>query len=217
MQRLPGGPTCLPEFVSDGEGDTGCVIDLKDVRHPCLTDRTAASVVVPNDVTLGFGSSRAMLITGPNMGGKSTLMRSTCLAGITQNSQHVVCLRSNFAYSHLGPHGRIRSLQLGEVQRVYVCIMIICLFSVAGCLLSIECSHALVPVTKLCLARARSWLKCLRPLPFSVTRPTGTANRILHFLSDRPYSESDHWSFLTSWDEAAAQATAVPSRSRWCR
>lgn len=57
------------------------MIDLKDVRHPCLTDRTAASVVVPNDVQLGFESSRAMLITGPNMGGKSTLMRSTCLAG----------------------------------------------------------------------------------------------------------------------------------------
>lgn len=96
------------------------MIDLKDVRHPCLTDRTAASVVVPNDVKLGFESSRAMLITGPNMGGKSTLMRSTCLAGR--------CMRCAFnvdlwllvltrPFSDSSPHGRVCAVQFSQVKR----------------------------------------------------------------------------------------------------
>ena len=35
---------------------------------------------IPNDVVLG--EPHALLITGPNMGGKSTLLRQTCLAAI---------------------------------------------------------------------------------------------------------------------------------------
>ena len=35
---------------------------------------------IPNDLTLG--SPNTLLITGPNMGGKSTLLRQTCLAAI---------------------------------------------------------------------------------------------------------------------------------------
>lgn len=42
---------------------------------------------VPNDVIMGTlkgeeKSPEVLLITGPNMGGKSTLLRSTCLAAI---------------------------------------------------------------------------------------------------------------------------------------
>ena len=36
---------------------------------------------IPNDVSLGQ-PSETLLITGPNMGGKSTLLRSVCLASI---------------------------------------------------------------------------------------------------------------------------------------
>lgn len=35
---------------------------------------------IPNDLELGKPST--LLITGPNMGGKSTLLRQTCLAAI---------------------------------------------------------------------------------------------------------------------------------------
>ena len=175
LQRLPGGPTCLPEFVSDTAEEAGCVIDLKDVRHPCLTDRTSASVVVPNDVTLGFGNSRAMLITGPNMGGKSTLMRSTCLAGM--GGVHTRLLGRNISLkrfcSHSCAHGRVCSVQLSEVPHsTFSCLQ--CLFyAAAGYLLSIESSLALEPATRSCWAKAHSWWKCWRPRRFCAMPPTG--------------------------------------------
>ena len=40
---------------------------------------------MPNDVLLGSPSGRApfVVLSGPNMGGKSTLLRQCCLAAIT--------------------------------------------------------------------------------------------------------------------------------------
>lgn len=35
---------------------------------------------IPNDTQLGGGQPRAAVLTGPNMGGKSTLLRQTCVA-----------------------------------------------------------------------------------------------------------------------------------------
>jgi hypothetical protein len=196
---LPGGPTCLPEFLTDGEGGDGCVINLKDVRHPCLTDRTVASVVVPNDVTLGFGKSRAMLITGPNMGGKSTVMRSTCLAG-DSTTRYINRLKLNRRFSHFGSHGGLRPMQLSQVavsqcshahRMISLCIRMNCfvvmrsnciivhhiatyvMMRTSGCPLLTEFSLALEPVTKLCWVRALLWWKCSRPLRFYVTPPAG--------------------------------------------
>ena len=40
------------------------------LRHPA-----AADAFVPNDIQLGGGRARFMLLTGANMGGKSTLLR----------------------------------------------------------------------------------------------------------------------------------------------
>jgi len=38
--------------------------------------------VIPNDIKLGGDSPVVMVLTGPNMGGKSTLLRQTCIAVI---------------------------------------------------------------------------------------------------------------------------------------
>lgn len=81
---------------------------IKELRHPCLTS-AQESTFVPNDVFLGCSEScpkegsgagegkfsftyfqvdcmvvlgRIILLTGPNMGGKSTLLRQTALAVI---------------------------------------------------------------------------------------------------------------------------------------
>src|SRR5262249_42131521 len=52
-----------------------------DGRHPVVERRTAASgeTFVPNDISLGGLECRLVILTGPNMGGKSTYLRQTAL------------------------------------------------------------------------------------------------------------------------------------------
>ena len=63
------------------------VLDLQQVRHPCLV-LPVGQEAIPNDTKLGgeeghSGSTpRMLLLTGPNMGGKSTLLRCCCVVSI---------------------------------------------------------------------------------------------------------------------------------------
>jgi DNA mismatch repair protein MutS len=50
-----------------------------DGRHPVVERRTSASPFVPNDISLNGSASQLMILTGPNMGGKSTYLRQTAL------------------------------------------------------------------------------------------------------------------------------------------
>ncbi len=67
-----GGYVC-PEIT---EGDT---IDIRDGRHPVVEQFVKDSYFVPNDSLLDCRDNRLLLITGPNMAGKSTYMRQTAL------------------------------------------------------------------------------------------------------------------------------------------
>ena len=49
-----------------------------DVRH-AVVERFAADAFVPNDVTLDATAHQLIILTGPNMGGKSTYLRQTAL------------------------------------------------------------------------------------------------------------------------------------------
>nr|MBA3298028.1 DNA mismatch repair protein MutS [Acidobacteriota bacterium] len=49
-----------------------------DVRHP-VVERFAPDAFVPNDVMLDAASHQLIILTGPNMGGKSTYLRQTAL------------------------------------------------------------------------------------------------------------------------------------------
>jgi DNA mismatch repair protein MutS len=49
-----------------------------DVRHP-VVERLSPEAFVPNDVTLDGDTHQLMILTGPNMGGKSTFLRQTAL------------------------------------------------------------------------------------------------------------------------------------------
>jgi DNA mismatch repair protein MutS len=51
---------------------------LNQGRHP-LVDFTSRGTFVPNDLELSPTTRRTLMITGPNMGGKSTIMRQTAL------------------------------------------------------------------------------------------------------------------------------------------
>ncbi|MCC6272908.1 MAG: DNA mismatch repair protein MutS, partial [Deltaproteobacteria bacterium] len=55
------------------------VLDLKDARHPVLERMRADERFIPNDLTMNEETGRLFLITGPNMAGKSTVMRQAAL------------------------------------------------------------------------------------------------------------------------------------------
>ena len=67
------------------EVDESDVIDIKDGRHPVVEQFVKDTYFVPNDALLDTKHNRLMLITGPNMAGKSTYMRQ--IAEITVMAQ----------------------------------------------------------------------------------------------------------------------------------
>jgi DNA mismatch repair protein MutS len=55
--------------------DDGLVIDIVDGRHPVVESMVPAGTFVPNDAHLDADREQLVLVTGPNMAGKSTYMR----------------------------------------------------------------------------------------------------------------------------------------------
>ena len=65
---------------------------LKQARHPCL-ERQPDVTFVPNDHVMRAGSSRVQILTGPNMGGKSTYARQLgCLVVMAQIGSFIPAL-----------------------------------------------------------------------------------------------------------------------------
>ena len=60
--------------------DNSDIIDIKQGRHPVIeTEMPVGELYVPNDIMLDSDSQQIMIITGPNMAGKSALLRQTAL------------------------------------------------------------------------------------------------------------------------------------------
>ena len=59
--------------------DGGDVIEIKDGRHPVVERMHLPEGFVPNDVDLDRNGRRMLIITGPNMAGKSTYIRQVAL------------------------------------------------------------------------------------------------------------------------------------------
>ena len=72
VASLPG--YVRPSFVS------GTSIDIKGARHPMI-EQLLLDAYVPNNVALSH-DQRSLLVTGPNMGGKSSYVRSVALVAI---------------------------------------------------------------------------------------------------------------------------------------
>ena len=69
---------CRPQF-SDNQSEH---LEIIDGRHPVLEQRELTGSndrFVPNDLHLNSSTQAILLITGPNMGGKSTYLRQTAL------------------------------------------------------------------------------------------------------------------------------------------
>ena len=87
-----------PEIV---ESDRPLVI--KDGRHPVI-EVLLKDKFIPNDALLDEGENRTMIITGPNMAGKSTFMRQTAIIAIM---------------AHLGCFVPAKSAQIPLIDRVF--------------------------------------------------------------------------------------------------
>ena len=61
--------------------DDGQVIDIKDGRHPSV-EKMSDGAFIANDVYLDNEDNRLLIITGPNMAGKSTYMRQNAIITI---------------------------------------------------------------------------------------------------------------------------------------
>jgi len=83
------------------EGDT---IEIIDGRHPILEKIIEGERFVPNDTCLDSHNNQIMIITGPNMAGKSTYMRQTAL---------IVLL------SQTGSFVPAREARIGIVDRIF--------------------------------------------------------------------------------------------------
>jgi DNA mismatch repair protein MutS len=86
-----------PDFV------TSSTLDIVDGRHP-VVEALLGSSFVPNDLHLHEDDDRFMVLTGPNMGGKSTFLRQAALLVIL---------------AQIGSFVPARSATLGIVDRIF--------------------------------------------------------------------------------------------------
>jgi DNA mismatch repair protein MutS len=83
--------------------DDGDVLMAVDLRHP-VVERLAGGAFVPNDVTLNATSHQLVILTGPNMGGKSTYLRQVALLALLAQT---------------GSFVPAREAKVGLVDRIY--------------------------------------------------------------------------------------------------
>src|SRR5207245_11123572 len=84
---------CRPQFHASEAGE----LEIIEGRHPVLEQLELTGSndrFVPNDLYLNAGSHGILLITGPNMGGKSTYLRQTARAVILAQMGGFVPARS---------------------------------------------------------------------------------------------------------------------------
>src|ERR1700723_2441615 len=72
---------CRPNFIAPVDGAAGD-LEIIEGRHPVIEQQEMAGGrerFVPNDLYLNASTHAVLLLTGPNMGGKSTYLRQTAL------------------------------------------------------------------------------------------------------------------------------------------
>jgi len=113
---------CLPRVVAMNDAP---IFNLRDMVHPLVASRNPS--FIPNDVIKENGVD-VFLITGPNMGGKSTLLRQTCLAVVmAQVGSYIPAMSFEFTpvdriFTRIGASDRIlegKSTFFIELEETY--------------------------------------------------------------------------------------------------
>ena len=86
------------------EVDLSFDLQIKDGRHPVVEKFVTDSYFVPNDTTLDITDNKVMIITGPNMAGKSTYMRQVAIITIM---------------AQIGSYVPAKDARIGIVDRVF--------------------------------------------------------------------------------------------------
>src|ERR671921_2723634 len=68
----------LKEWEQRVLGAEGRILEIESGRHPVI-EAIGEAPFVPNDLYMNNSTERLLIITGPNMGGKSTVLRQTAL------------------------------------------------------------------------------------------------------------------------------------------
>jgi len=88
-----------PQITTDGR------LELKASRHPVLETILPTHRFVPNDITLATKEHQVVLLTGPNMAGKSVLMRQVALITLM---------------AHIGSYVPAASAKISLTDRIFV-------------------------------------------------------------------------------------------------
>lgn len=100
-----------PGHVLPAVDDTSC-IDIRDGRHP-VVERLTDDAFIPNDTHLDSANDHLIILTGPNMAGKSTYIRqSAILVIMAQMGSYVPASRATIGlvdkiFTRIGAHDDI--------------------------------------------------------------------------------------------------------------
>ena len=92
------GPTCCPTIRELCGPDGTPTFHARNLGHPIIrSDSLGKGSFVPNNINMGGpGNASFIILTGPNMGGKSTLLRQVCLTIILAQVIHYLILTQLF-------------------------------------------------------------------------------------------------------------------------
>lgn len=65
-------------------------LSIEKLRHPCIENQPDIENYVPNDIEMSKDDKKFYMITGPNMGGKSTFIKSVAIVAIMAQSGSMV-------------------------------------------------------------------------------------------------------------------------------
>ncbi|MBU4270213.1 DNA mismatch repair protein MutS, partial [Candidatus Dependentiae bacterium] len=84
--------------------DNDLTIDIKEGRHPVLENMLGANKYIPNPAYLDAADNQVLIITGPNMAGKSTYIRQVALIIIM---------------AQIGSFVPVKSARIGIVDKIF--------------------------------------------------------------------------------------------------